>query len=43
MRTALGVPLLVILLLASSWSYSNGDTIEEWMRENAIIIDSNED
>ena len=39
MRPSIGVPLLVILLLASSWSYSNGDTIEQWMRENAIIVD----
>ena len=38
MRPVLGVPFLVVLLLASSWSYSNGDTIEQWMRENAIIV-----
>ena len=43
MRTAFGVPLLVILLLASSWSYSNGETIEEWMRENAIVVESDDD
>ena len=42
MRPALGVPFLVVLLLASSWSYSNGDTIEQWMRENAIIVESEE-
>ena len=40
MRPSLGVPFLVVLLLASSWSYSNGDTIEQWMRENAIIVPS---
>ena len=40
MRPVLGVPFLVVLLLASSWSYSNGDTIEQWMRENAIIVSS---
>ncbi len=42
MRPALGVPFLVVLLLASSWSYSNGDTIEQWMRDNAIIVESEE-
>ena len=42
MRPVLGVPFLVVLLLASSWSYSNGDTIEQWMRENAIIVSSEE-
>ncbi len=42
MRPSLGVPLLVVLLLASSWSYSNGDTIEQWMRENALIVPSDD-
>ena len=43
MRPALGVPFLVVLLLASSWSYSNGDTIEQWMRDNAIVVDSEDE
>lgn len=43
MRPSLGVPFLVVLLLASSWSYSNGDTIEQWMRENAIIVPSDDE
>jgi len=42
MRPTLGVPLLVVLLLASSWSYSNGDTIEQWMRENTLIVPSDD-
>ncbi|MCS5533724.1 MAG: immune inhibitor A [Candidatus Poseidoniaceae archaeon] len=42
MRPAFGVPLLVVLLLASSWSYSNEDAIEQWMRENSIVETSNE-
>ena len=33
-----GIPIIVVLLLASSWSFSNNDTIEEWMTENTISI-----
>ena len=34
-----GIPIIIVLLLASSWSFSNNDTIEEWMTENTISIE----
>ena len=37
-----GIPILVALLLASSWSFTHNDTIEEWMTENTISIDEEE-
>lgn len=37
-----GVPIIVILLLASTWSFSNNETIEQWMSENTITIESEE-
>jgi len=37
-----GVPVIVILLLASSWCFSNDDTLEQWMAENTISIEPEE-
>ena len=37
-----GVPIIVILLLASSWSFSNNEALEQWMSENTISIDQEE-
>tara|TARA_Y100000766_G_scaffold283863_1_gene300691 strand:+ start:18218 stop:20323 length:2106 start_codon:yes stop_codon:yes gene_type:complete len=37
-----GIPILVALLLASSWSFTNNDTIELWMTENTISITEEE-
>ena len=34
-----GIPIIIVLLLASSWSFSNNETIEEWMTENTISIE----
>ena len=32
------MPILVALLLASSWSFMNNDTVEQWVSDNAIAI-----
>jgi len=37
-----GIPVIVILLLASSWSFSNNETLEQWMAENTITIEEEE-
>jgi len=37
-----GIPVIVILLLASSWSISNNETLEQWMSENTITIEKEE-
>ena len=37
-----GVPIIVILLLASSWSFSNNEALEQWMSENTIFIEQEE-
>ena len=42
MRPRYGVPIIIILLLASSWSFSNNGTIEQWMTENTIVTESEE-
>tara|TARA_B110000444_G_scaffold60463_1_gene56389 strand:+ start:18382 stop:20457 length:2076 start_codon:yes stop_codon:yes gene_type:complete len=33
---------MVILLLASSWSFTNNETLEDWMADNSIVIDIEE-
>ena len=38
MSPRFGVPILVALLLASSWSFMNNDTVEQWVSDNAIAI-----
>ena len=38
MSPRFGVPILIALLLASSWSFMNNDTVEQWVSENAIVI-----
>ena len=37
-----GVPVIIILLLASSWSFSNNETLEQWMAENTYVIEDEE-
>ena len=37
-----GVPVIIILLLASSWSFSNNETLEQWMAENTYDIEDEE-
>ena len=37
-----GVPVIVILLLASSWCFTNNETLEQWMSENTIFIEQDE-
>ena len=42
MRPRFGVPIIVALLLASSWAFSNEDVIEDWVRENQLKIETTE-
>ncbi len=42
MSPRFGIPIIIALLLASSWSFSNNETIEEWMAENTISIEPEE-
>lgn len=37
-----GVPVIIILLLASSWSFSNNETLEQWMAENTYVSEDEE-
>lgn len=36
MNPRVGVPILVALLLASSWAFTNEETIDTWVRENQV-------
>tara|TARA_B110000459_G_C16623511_1_gene503346 strand:- start:1093 stop:3207 length:2115 start_codon:yes stop_codon:yes gene_type:complete len=40
MSPRFGVPIIVALLLASSWAFSNEDVIDDWVRENQVSIES---
>ncbi len=42
MNPRIGVPLMVALLLASSWAFSNEETVNDWVRENQISTESEE-
>lgn len=42
MNTKFGVPVIVILLLFSSWSFTNNETIEQWISENSITVQNEE-
>ena len=42
MNPRVGVPILVALLLASSWAFTNEDTIDNWVRENQIQADNSD-
>ena len=36
MNPRVGVPILVALILASSWAFTNEETIDTWVRENQV-------
>lgn len=36
------MPILVALLLASSWAFTNNDTLEQWVNENTIVVQEEE-
>ena len=42
MSPRFGVPILVALLLASSWAFTNNDTVEQWVSENTIVVQEQE-
>ncbi|MDG1524934.1 MAG: hypothetical protein P8Q90_02560, partial [Candidatus Thalassarchaeaceae archaeon] len=42
MNPRVGVPILVALLLASSWAFSNEETIDNWVRENQVQADESD-
>ena len=42
MNPRVGVPILVALLLASSWAFTNEDTIDDWVRENQFPSDESD-
>ena len=42
MNPRIGVPLIVALLLASSWAFSNEETLNDWVRANQFSVESEE-
>ena len=42
MNPRVGVPILVALLLASSWAFTNEETIDNWVRENQVQADESD-
>jgi len=42
MSPKIGVPFIVILLLFSSWAFTNNQTIEQWISENSITVQNDE-
>lgn len=42
MRPKVGVPIIVLLLLMSTWSFFNDDEINNWLQENSISTNSEE-
>ncbi len=42
MRPRVGVPLVVFLVIASSWALNNNDEIEQWLQENSPVTGSDE-
>ncbi|MCH1422931.1 MAG: immune inhibitor A [Candidatus Poseidoniaceae archaeon] len=42
MRPRYGVPILVALLIASSWTFMNDDMLETWISENAVVQNQEE-
>ena len=38
----LGVPLIFLLLSAAIFSFTNDDKIEDWLRNNSIVVESDE-
>jgi len=38
----LGIPLIILLLLGSVFSFSNDSLIEDWLKNNTIVTDSDE-
>ena len=43
MNPRVGVPLLVALLLASSWAFTNQSVIDEWVRESQFETNDEEE
>ena len=43
MRPAIGWPIAVLFGLLSVIAFANGDALNEWVRENAIVIDSDDE
>lgn len=39
MNPKVGVPIMVLLLMASSWAFSNEEVIDEWVRENQLVVE----
>jgi M6 family metalloprotease-like protein len=43
MNPRVGVPLVVALLLTSGWAFTNEEVIDDWVRENQITPESEEE
>ena len=43
MRPAIGWPIAVLLGLLSVVAFANGEALNEWVKENAIVIDSEDE
>ena len=43
MRPEIGWPIAVLLGLLSVVAFANGDALNDWVKEHAIIIDSDDE
>ena len=43
MRPAIGWPIAVLFGLLSVIAFANGEALNEWVQENAIVIDSEDE
>lgn len=43
MRPVIGWPIAVLFGLLSVIAFANGEALNEWVRENAIVIDSDDE
>ena len=43
MRPVIGWPIVVVLSLFSVIAFANGEALNEWVKENAIIIQNSEE
>ena len=39
MNPKVGVPMVIALLLVSSWAFTNGEHIDDWVRDNQLSSD----
>ena len=39
MNPKVGVPLVIALLIVSSWAFTNGEQIDDWVRDNQLSSD----